>query len=381
MTARSSRRIAVVGGGLGGTLAAILLQRAGHEVAVYEQAPMLERIGAGIFLSPNATLAMRGAGLYEALVATAALPDRFVHRDWDTGRITFGRNYGDFPRRYSARQVIMHRGDLQVLLTSGLAPDTLKLGKRLVGIDEKGSSLRLTFADGTGAAADLVVGADGINSHVREILMGAEKPVYTGYVAHRAIFPSDRLGMTVASATKWWADDRYIMDYYLTSKRDEIYFVTVVPSEWQGATYGPQPADLKAIKAAFEGFHPEVQRVIDACPGATIWPVLFRDPHQVWSSGRIVLLGDACHPMKPHMGQGAAMAMEDAAVLARCIEHYGAEDLTSAFHLYEALRFERTTRVKLESDKNEFMRYGSDCDWLFGYDAFAIPLIAPAKVS
>jgi 6-hydroxynicotinate 3-monooxygenase len=111
-------------------------------------------------------------------------------------------------------------------------------------LQEAPAAVSVSFDQRDPWRADLVVGADGINSHVREILMGAEKPVYTGYVAHRAIFPSDRLGMTVASATKWWADDRYIMDYYLTSKRDEIYFVTVVPSEWQGATYGPQPADL-----------------------------------------------------------------------------------------------------------------------------------------
>ena len=149
-----------------------------------------------------------------------------------------------------------------------------------------------------------------------------------------------------------------------------------MPQPWDGDDFTPKPTDNGELRSAFEGFHPEVQRMIEACPQASAWPVLYRDPKPLWSEGRIVLLGDACHPMKPHMGQGAAMAMEDAAMLVRCLEKADG-DLNAAFRLYEAQRFERTTRVKLQSDRHEWMRYGSECDWLYGYDAFAVPLAAP----
>jgi 6-hydroxynicotinate 3-monooxygenase len=373
--------IAVVGAGLGGTTAAIMLQRAGYEVRVYEQAPRLERVGAGIHLSPNATWVIRGIGLEEPMLRAGFLPQRFPQRQWDTGEQTFELRYDEYPKRYGAPQVIMHRGDLQQLLTSGVAANSLQLGKRLVSIEDRGASLRLAFADGTSADAGIVIGADGINSGVREILMGPENPLHTGRVAHRTIFPAALLGdLELPDCTKWSAADRYFMSYYLTPKRDEIYFVTGIPEEWPHEDFSPRPADLKTVAVAFEGFHPDVQRQIAACPQATTWPVLDRDPRQVWSGGRIVLLGDACHPMKPHMAQGAAMAMEDAIVLARCLDHCGPDQFSSAFSLYESVRFERTTRVKLQSDQHDaWMRHGSDLDWLFGYNALTVPLAAPNR--
>jgi 6-hydroxynicotinate 3-monooxygenase len=377
--AKRALRIAVVGGGLGGTTTAIMLQRAGHDVKVYEQAPAIDRLGAGIHLFPNAVMALRGVGLEDTLLARAFLPRHFAQREWDTGELTFDLRSDQFPTRYGAHHVILHRGDLQTLLNAALAPGVLHLGKRLVGLDDTASSIRLTFAGGNSAEADLVVGADGLNSKVREILIGPERATYTGHVAHRAIYPAVRLGgEQVADATKWWAEDRYFLSYYLTPQRDELYVVTGVPQAWKSGTYAPQPTDLEQFARMFEGFHSEVQEQIRACPAAVTWPVLYREPREFWSSGRIVLLGDACHPMKPHMGQGAAMAMEDAAVLGRCIEDCG-EDFPAAFRMYEALRFDRTTRVKLESDKHEWMRYGSDCDWLYGYNAFEVALDAAPK--
>jgi 6-hydroxynicotinate 3-monooxygenase len=377
VTKSKKMRIAVVGGGLGGTTAAIMLQRAGFDVAIYEQTPSLARVGAGINLSPNVTVVMRGIGLEKPMVTIGLLPDQLAQREWDTGELTFRLRYDLFPERYGAPHVIMHRGDLQQVLNSALQPGMLQLGKRLVDLDDTGTTLHLSFADGTRAEADIVIGADGINSRVREILLGPEKPIYTGHVAHRSIYPSSLLGgLRVVDSTKWWAEDRYFMDYYLTPARDEMYIVTGVPEPWDSDDFTPKPTDLKQLRAAFEGFHPEVQRLIEVCPHALTWPVLYRDPYPLWSRGRIVLLGDAAHPMKPHMGQGAAMAMEDATVLARCL--CAKKDPAEAFRLYEALRFERTTRVKLQSDKHEWMRYGSDCDWLYSYDAFAVPLIAPA---
>ncbi len=289
MSNRRDLSIAVVGGGLGGTIAGIMLQRAGYEATVYERTSALERVGAGINLSPNVTLVMRGIGLEDPMVRHGFLPRRFPQRQWDTGDQTFDLRYDEFPERYGAPHVIMHRGDLQQLLASGLAPGSLQLGKRLVSLEDRGSSVQLAFADGTCADAGIVIGADGINSRVREILLGPERAVYTGHVAHRAIYPAALLGdLKVADSTKWWAEDRYFLSYFLTSCRDEIYFVTGVPEEWQGEDFSPKPTDMRTLVAAFEGFHPEVQRQIIACPHAMTWPVLYRDPHQIWSRGRIV---------------------------------------------------------------------------------------------
>jgi 6-hydroxynicotinate 3-monooxygenase len=378
MTSRGGLRIAIVGGGLGGTVCAILLQQAGYDTTVYEQAPKLERIGAGINLSSNATRVLRLTGLEPVFLARAFYPDQLAQRDWRTGEYTNSIRYSEFPARYGAPHMILHRGDLQEVLNTGLAPGSLRLGKRLVGLEDRREVMRLVFEDGVVADADIVIGADGINSRVREILLGPERPVYTGHVAHRAIFPAARLGgLRVADGTKWWAEDRYFMNYYLDPGYDELYIVTGVPQAWDSEDFSPLPTDLDEFKSAFEGFHPEVQHIIDACPSSVTWPVLYRDPYPLWSRQRIVLLGDACHPMKPHMGQGAAMAMEDAAMIARCIDHYHGKDPDAAFALYESLRYERTTRVKLESDKHEWMRYPQDGDWLWGYDVFAVPLMPP----
>src|SRR5262249_52675177 len=153
---------------------------------------------------------------------------------------------------------------------------------------------------------------------------------YTGHVAYRSIFPYALLrGLEVADSTKWWAPESYFMAYFLTKARDEIYLVTGNPAEWESDDFAPAPATHDELVTAFEGYHPDVQRFVEVCPSAVKWPVLYRDPYPLWSRGRIVLLGDSAHPMKPHMGQGAAMAMEDAAMLARCIHHFSGQDIAA----------------------------------------------------
>ena len=379
----AGHRIAVVGGGLGGTLAAILLQRAGHEAIVYEQAPQLTRIGAGINLGSNVMKIMRHVGLEARMNSIGLVPRKGASRLWDTGEVLFQRPYQEWAARFGAHHLIMHRGDLLEVLCSALQPDTLQFGKRLVGMEPAGAGTRLAFADGSRAEASIVIGADGVNSKVRETLLGAEPPIYTGTVAYRAIFPINLLrGPALANdSTKWWSDerlpareDRHFITYYLTSQRDEIYFVTGSPDpHWPSDDFAPLPVSIEEIRACYEGFHSEVIRVIEACPLASKWPLLERNPRPMWSSDNIVLLGDACHPMKPHMGQGAAMAFEDAVVLARCIDACG-DDAPAAFRLYEATRIGRTSRVQRESHVNTWLRDPVDPAWVFGYDALNVPL-------
>ena len=381
----SKPRIAIVGGGMGGLTAALLLQRSGYTPVVYEQARELARIGAGINLWPNTTRVLKALGLLESLRRIGTTPEVWLNCEWDTGRVYFSQPAAEWEKAYGAPHLILHRGDLQVELAEALQPGTVQFGKCLTGIDDRGSSITLSFADETSAEADIVIGADGINSLVREKLLGPEPPKYTGNVAYRGVFPSKLLGdyKLRSDAGKYWSDDRHpakedrhFIFYYLTSARDEIYFVTGSPEpNWTGGA-DPVDVEMSEIKNCYEGFHEDVQRIIDACPKATKWPFLTRDPLPLWSRGRVVLLGDACHPMKPHMGQGAGMAMEDAVVLVRCIDA-AAGDYAGAFELYKANRIDRTSLVQRISNVNIWLRYPTDPSWCFGYDPMTVPLVSP----
>jgi 6-hydroxynicotinate 3-monooxygenase len=272
----------------------------------------------------------------------------------------------------------VHRGDFHALMTQAVAPGTIEFNKCLTNIEETDKDVRLTFADGSVETADIVIGADGVNSKLRDHLLGAEPPRYTGHVAHRAVFPASLLGTDPFDlCVKWWSEDRHMMVYYVTSKRDEIYYVTGVPqAEWP-AGQSVAPSSRDEMREVFAGYHPSVQKLIDATPEVTKWPLLERDPLPLWSRGRLVLLGDACHPMKPHMAQGAAMAIEDAAMLTRCLDEIGVNDYTNAFALYEANRAERASKVQLVSHNNTWLRTNEDPAWVFAYDVFNEPLKTP----
>ena len=227
-----------------------------------------------------------------------------------------------------------------------------------------------------------MIGADGVNSRVREILLGPEPAHYGGYVAHRAVFPTARLnGLAIEDCVKWWTDTTHIIVYFLTRERHEFYVVTGVPVDTWDEAGTSRPGDLPAMRAAFAGFEPRVQKILDAISDVSEWALLERPPLPVWSRGRIVLLGDACHPMKPHMGQGAAMAIEDAAMLVRCLGEAGLDDHETAFSLYRANRVERASAVQAESGRNRWLRHATDPSWVFGYDVFRVPLAQPASMS
>ena len=372
-------RIAVVGAGLGGLVAGALLQQRGYNVTIYEQAPTVARLGAGINLGPNVMKVLRAIGIEEALLDIGLRPEYWLSRNWDSGNTMFRYDMRDAAEaQFGAPYVLIHRGDFHEILLSAVSPDIVAFGKKLVGLDQDASSAQLAFEDGSSAEADIVIGADGINSMAREVLLGPEQPIYSGYVAHRSIIPARLLGdIRPADVTKWWTedahDDTHIVVYYLDRNHEEIYFVTGVPEPQWDHGYAFVDADMDELRAAFEGFHPEVQHLIDICPGATKWPRWDRDPLPLWSRDRIVLIGDACHPMKPHMGQGAAIAIEDAAVLVRAIELAG-DDHATAFTLYEDSRRERASRVQQGSRENKWLRDPMDPTWVFAYDAMKEPL-------
>ena len=369
--------IAVVGAGIGGLAVAATLRGIGMDAQVYEQAPRFARVGAGIQMMPNSMKVLRRIAVEDTVRDLAFRPYSHLNREWDTGRVL--RELPMPESLFGAPYLCMHRADLHEALASAIPADTIHLGKKLVGLEPGAAQVTLAFADGTQARADAVVGADGIHSVVREIIIGPDEPIHKGRIAYRSIFSSTLLkGMDIGrSRTKWWGIDRHIVIYYTKADRSELYFVTSVPepAEWLTRESWSATGDVKELRKAYEGFHSEVRAVLEACPDCHKWAILEREPLPRWSDDRVVLLGDACHPMTPYMAQGGATAIEDAAILARCLEEVEGDDLKSAFARYEAHRKPRTSRIQAISSANTWMKGGDyDTSWLYGYDAWNVPL-------
>lgn len=367
---------------MGGLAVAGTLRKFGFHVQVYEQASRFARIGAGIQMMPNSMKVLRGIGVEDRLKRTAFAPVSHLNRRADSGEVTVELPMPE--SRYQAPYLCMHRGDLHDALLSVVPQDNIHLNKKLAGLEQKSGGVQLNFADGSRAQADLVIGADGVHSLVREILFGPERLIHKGRIAYRTVFPSSLIGRDLGpSRTKWWGEDRHIVVYYTTATCSEVYFVTSLPepADWVTPESWSAKGDVKELRNAYEKFHPDVRAVMNACPDCHKWAILERDPLPRWSDGRVVLLGDACHPMTPYMAQGAATSIEDAAILARCLDDVNGDDIALAFKRYEAHRKPRTSRIQAISSANTWLqKAGDDPDWLYGYDAWNVPL-APLNES
>jgi len=372
--------IAIVGAGLGGVVAALLLIEEGYRVRLFEQASGFSRLGAGIQLGPNVMKILRRLGLEAVVEAMGCKPPSWISRNWDDGAVLADVGLNRRRDYYGAAYVTIHRGDFHKLLTDALPAGAIAFDKRLTDVADDGDQVQLSFGDGSQASADIVIGADGVNSVIREALLGFEAPTYSGYIGHRAIFPAERLkgsGFEFEPCVKWWSDDRHMMVYFLDDRQEELYYVTGVPEAKWPAGVSFLPSSRDELRDAFVGFHAIVQAIIDATTEVTKWPLLARPPLPLWSRGRLVLLGDACHPMKPHMAQGAAMAIEDAAMLVRCLEAQGGPaHYADAFALYRANRMDRASDVQRVSNANTWLRSNENPDWVYGYDVFNTPLVS-----
>ncbi len=374
---KTKKRIAVVGAGLGGLSVAGFLQRSGFPVTVYEQAPAFSRIGAGIILSANAMKAFRRLGIEQSLVETGIKPRTYISRAWDTGETMYEIRFDAASEaRYGGPYINIHRGDLHNVLERVVAPGTIAFNHRLVGLEENDDVVRLGFENGVQIDAEIVVGADGIRSKVRESLLGSEPPRFAGAVAQRAIFRTERLrGFEIADCTKWWGADRHILPYFMTGRRDEIYVIGVIPAAQWDSDESSVPCSRDAMLEAFAAFHVDLRRVLEAADDVSLWPIYDRERNDRWSGGRIVLLGDACHPVRPYMAAGGAMAVEDGVILSRCLEAF--DDHQEAFRRYEATRIPRVADVQRISLENSWMRGPTETDWFYCYDPCLAPLASP----
>ncbi len=369
--------VAIIGAGMGGLATAIALRRVGIEVTVYEQARRFARLGAGIQIGCNAMKVLRNFGL-EAILRTAAFyPRSWNNKDFDTGEVRFDMIFGEAAeQRYGAPYLLAHRGDLHAALASVVPDSVVRLDHELASVEQRADgSVQLSFANGASADADAVVAADGVHSLIKDMLFGKERPNFTGRVAYRTVYPATLLdGYRIDDCTKWWGPDRHIVIYYVKPDRSEVYFVTSQPEPGFTVESWSATGDVEELRAAFAGFHPQVQRVLAACPAVHKWALIDRDPLPRWTEGNITLLGDACHPMTPYMAQGAAMAIEDAAVLSRCLDGVDRSGVAEAFRRFEATRKPRTSQIQLSSRTNTWLRNATDPDWVYGYDAWSAPL-------
>jgi salicylate hydroxylase len=391
-------RISVIGGGIGGLTAALALRQAGFAVNVYEQAPELTQIGGGINMGPNAVRILRGLGLAAGLDREGVRP-LFTHqRRWQDGRTLQRAPLNPLCQElYGAPHITIHRADLLAVIASGFPADRIHLGHRLIGLENKSNLVEAWFENGIRIETDILVGADGINSAVRAALFGEEAPVFAGCVAYRGLVPAERLGdLGLEIGSQSWVGPGAHLVHYFVSRGDLLNFVGWTEhDDWNREDWTDRATVARAL-AAFEGWHPQVRRIISAADTCFIWALFDRDPLPQWSIGRATLLGDACHPMYPFMGQGAAQSIEDGAALAACLRAAGNADPARALRHYERLRLPRVTRLQDMSRANKtrfHMRDGPEQEardtgwaqaadrspdalrWLYEHDA---GMIAPA---
>ena len=332
----------VIGAGIGGLSAAIALRRAGVEALVFERTRDLKELGAGLSLTANATMALNGLGLTDALRGIGIPIGVAEIRAW-RGEVLSRIPTWQLDEKMGARSAAVHRADLQGALLRELGDEAVRLGAACRGFEQEGEGVRAFFDDGTEERADLLVGADGLRSTIRRGLLGDGNPRYAGYTAWRAVVaPEDELVPADEAWEVWGRGVRFICTQI---GRGRVYWAVS-----KNAPEGEHDVSTGAAKDALlelcAGWLEPVEELIAATEKAAILrtDIYDRDPvRKRWGKGRVTLLGDAAHPMTPDLGQGACQAIEDAVALVECLEER--ENIEAALELYEARRTRRTAAL------------------------------------
>jgi len=385
--------IAVLGAGIAGLTFAAFARRAGLACTVYEQATTLGEVGAGIQLAPNAVRLLGRLDLATALAAVAVAPDALEMRQWRDGaligRTRLGRSCVD---RFGAGYYTLHRADLhRSLVAAAGGAGTVALGRRCVELVERPDAVELRFADGTRARAGLVIGADGIRSVVRRALADDE-PRYSGTTVYRGLI---RTGSPVRPRVAIWLGPGQHCVWYPVSGGAQVSFAAVVRDP-DGADPGRRieswrtPADPADLRRAFAGWHPDVVTMLARAESVTRWALHDRAPLASWHSDRLVVIGDAAHPMLPFGAHGANQAIESAVTLATVLSGWSGRDRAGALAAYQRVRFDRLIQISatvVRNHQDHHLADGarqrwrdralatglrlSEQDWLYGYDAQA----------
>ncbi|WP_027940538.1 FAD-dependent monooxygenase [Amycolatopsis taiwanensis] len=344
--------VLIAGGGIGGMTTALALLRRGFTVDLYEQASELTETGAGIQISPNGNRVLDELGLFEELKELSCDPVRKELRLWDTGRRWPMFDLG--PKavgRYGYPYLTVYRPDLLGALEAAVratSPGTIHLGSKAAGFEEDDHGVTLILGNGERARGDVLIGADGWRSVIRTQLWGDTTPEFSGMIAWRGLVPMDSLPehMKENVGTTWIGPGGHAVSYPLHKGTIMNFVATIEGKQWSSER-GSEPGTAEECLADFTGWHEEVQTLIRLSPTLSKWALMQRDPITRWSSGRVSLVGDACHATLPFLAQGAVHSMEDGLVLARALETYG-DDPAGPFEAlsrYESARIERTSRM------------------------------------
>ncbi|MDR3373528.1 MAG: FAD-dependent monooxygenase [Ancalomicrobiaceae bacterium] len=348
---RAERHIIIVGAGIAGLTAALTLDRIGVGVTLLEQASALSEVGAGLQLSPNASRILIEQDIGQSFRTAAFYPDSIRVLSTRSGGEVANLPLGAaFAARYGAPYLVIHRADLQASLVAAVTARgsiDLRLGITVTSVEQTDSGVTVRLASGETFSGDALIGADGVRSYVRTEVLGGAAPRYSGRLAYRATIPIEHTPEPLRSVTCVWMAPRAHLVHYPVKSGREFNLVAVAESEWQSEGWSTPVARadvLKALAPDTDEVWPEIPRGLLATPtNWTKWALCAVDPRFTWTKGRITLVGDAAHAMLPFAAQGAAMAIEDAEVLAASLKRE--RDVATALKAYEAARKPRVTAV------------------------------------
>jgi salicylate hydroxylase len=392
--------IAIVGGGIGGLSAALALLRHGIDVDVYEQAPELKELGAGVQISSNGTRVLYALGLKEGLERLGVVVGGKEIRLWSSGQTWKLFDLGAVSvERYGFPYMMFHRGDLHGLLVEAIRqqkPDALHLNRKCVGVSQDTGRVTISFENGAPASAAIAIGADGVQSRVRASLFGADRPEFTGIVAWRGLVPRERVpaGVKMDVGTNWVGPGGHVVHYPVRGGTLLNFVGLLERDDWRVESWTVQ-GTIDEFANDFRGWNADVHALIRSVDVPYKWALFSRPPMQSWTHGRVTLLGDACHSMLPMLAQGAVMALEDGMVLARAVKKHGVTP--QALQRYEAGRRERANRAVQGSADNAKRFHNPELahaagaegyiarewqeekvkqryEWLFTYDATTVPV-------
>ena len=389
-------RILVAGAGIGGLTTASCLAKAGHHVEVYEQAPQLVEIGAGIQISANAMHVLRSLDMERAIIDIGVSPGAYVFRLHDTGEVIQRFSLSEeHLRLHGAPYTQLHRADLHDILAARVRdfdPGIVRLNYKVAGFAEDAAGVTLRFENGAVVEADLLIGADGLKSVVARQIVGDIPAQYTGDAAWRLVVPTERLPKDLLEPVMsvFMGPGGHVVCYYLRAGA-LLNFVGLVETDEVSEESWTVKLPWDMLKSHYQGWHPAIRAIIDAADKDQCyrWSLFFRGPLQNWSSRRATLLGDSAHATLPYLAQGAAMAIEDGAVLTRALELAGS--IQEALQLYQRNRMERTARIVNQSNFNRDLFHlrsqqeiraafakrdeGTDRNaWLYSYNPLTVEL-------
>jgi salicylate hydroxylase len=348
--------VVVVGGGIGGLFAANALIAQGLRVSVHEQAPALGEVGAGVFLTPNSVRQLQRVGLGPAVEkwgARVGPASQYFRHDGApiapvqvTDSAGWNATFG------------MHRADLVALLAKPLPARVVQTGYRATGFEQDGDLCRVSFANGTVVEADIVVAADGIHSDIRRNVVPPSRPVFSGSVAYRGLVAHELVPHWPTDAwLMWLGEGKHFLSFPVRAG-EIINYVGFVPADQEMKESWSAPGDPDILRAEFAGWDPRIELLLSQVKTTFRWALYDREPLPTWTKGRLTLLGDAAHPMLPHLGQGANQSIEDGMALATILTRADRKTAPEALLAYERLRRERVASVQRGARENG-MRYDS----------------------